>query len=109
MVAGVDIVYAIGLILKLITTQLELPDIVTIVCTDSYSFYEYLVKLGTTKKKRLMIDIIALQESYERRELFEVRWINRQDNPTDTITKASPNKILERFLDTNKLYVRIKG
>jgi hypothetical protein len=73
MVAGVDIIYAISLTLKLIITQFELPDIVIIVCTDLYSFYEYLVKLGTTKEKRLMIDIIVLRESYERRELFEVR------------------------------------
>jgi hypothetical protein len=71
-VTGIDIVYAISLILKLITIQLELPDIVTIVYTDLYSFYEYLVKLRTTKEKRLMIDIIALRQSYEHKELFEV-------------------------------------
>jgi hypothetical protein len=73
MIAGIDIIYAIGSILKLITTQLEFPDIVIIVCTDSYSLYEYLVKLGTTKEKHLMINIIALRESYERKKLFEVR------------------------------------
>jgi hypothetical protein len=56
-----------------------------------------------------MIDIIALRESYERRKLFEIRWINRQDNPTNTITKASPNKTFKGFLDTNKLCVRIEG
>jgi hypothetical protein len=56
-----------------------------------------------------MIDIIIFRESYERRELFEIRWINRQDNPANTITKVSPNKVLEGFLDTNKLRVRIKG
>jgi hypothetical protein len=61
MVAGVDIIYVISSILKLITTQLELPDIVIIVYTDLYSFYECLVKLGTTKKKRFMIDIIVLR------------------------------------------------
>jgi hypothetical protein len=72
-ITSVDIAYAIGSTLKLITTQLELPDIVTIVCTDSYSLYEYLVKLGTTKEKRLIIDIIVLQQSYKRKELFEVR------------------------------------
>jgi hypothetical protein len=72
MVASMDIAYAISSTLKLITTQLEFPDIVIIICTDSYSFYEYLVKLGTTKKKRLMIDIIVLRQSYKRKELFEV-------------------------------------
>jgi hypothetical protein len=61
MVIGVDIIYVISSTLKLITTQLELLDIVTIVCTDLYSFYECLVKLGTTKEKRFMIDIIVLR------------------------------------------------
>jgi hypothetical protein len=60
MIISVDIVYAISSILKLITIQLEFLDIVTIVYTDSYSFYECLVKLGTTKEKRFMIDIIVL-------------------------------------------------
>jgi hypothetical protein len=71
-VAGVDIIYAIGSILKLIITQLEFPDIIIIVYTNLYSFYECLVKLETTKEKHLMIDIIILQESYKRRELFEI-------------------------------------
>jgi hypothetical protein len=52
-----------------------------------------------------MIDIIALRQSYEYKELFKVRWINKQDNPIDTITKTSPNKVLEGFIDTNKLQV----
>jgi CBS domain-containing protein len=60
-ITGVDIVYAIGSTLKLITTSLEFPDIVIIVYTNLYSLYECLVKLGTTKEKHFMIDIIALQ------------------------------------------------
>jgi len=43
--------------------------ILIIVYTDSYSLYECLVKLSTIKEKRLMIDIIAIRQSYERREL----------------------------------------
>jgi len=78
----------------MIVRQLDilLPPIV--ICTDSYSLYECLVKLRTIKEKRLMIDIIALRQSYERRELTEVRWINRQDNPADVMTKTTPNKML---------------
>jgi hypothetical protein len=60
MTAGVDIVYAIGSTLNLITKQLNLPIIPIIVCIDSYSLYKCLVKLGTTKEKRLMIDIMAI-------------------------------------------------
>jgi hypothetical protein len=61
MVAGADMIFVISSILKLITKQFGLPKIPTIICTNSYSFYEYLVKLGTTKEKRLMIDIIAFR------------------------------------------------
>jgi hypothetical protein len=109
MVGGVDMAISIGTTLKMITDRLKLSVIPTIVCTDSYSLYECLVKLGTTKEKRLMIDIMALRQSYERRELFEIRWINGQDNPADALTKASPNKALETFVDTNTLCVRVEG
>ncbi|KAK1992697.1 hypothetical protein LX36DRAFT_694129 [Colletotrichum falcatum] len=50
-----------------------MPPIPTILCTDSYSLYECLVKLGTTKEKRLMIDIMALRQSYKRREIYEIQ------------------------------------
>ena len=109
MVAGVDMAFALGSTIKLITEQLGLPAIPTVVCTDSFSLYECLVKLGTTKEKRLMIDIMALRQSYERRELYEIRWINGHDNPADAMTKASSNKALETFVNTNSLTVRIEG
>jgi hypothetical protein len=93
-VGGVDIALAMNSTIQMIVQQLDIPPPPIIVCTDSYSLYKCLVKLRTTKEKRLIIDIIALRQSYERRELTEVRWINRQNNPADTITKATPNKIL---------------
>lgn len=31
-----------------------------IICIDSFSLYECLIKLGTTKEKRLMIEIAAV-------------------------------------------------
>jgi len=45
-------------------------------CTDLYSLYKCLVKLGTIKEKRLIINIMALRQSYKRQELFKIRWIN---------------------------------
>ena len=56
-----------------------------------------------------MIDVMALRQSYEQRELQEVRWINGDDNPADAMTKISPNKALERFVDTNEITVRMEG
>ncbi|OBR02159.1 Aurora kinase 2 splicing [Colletotrichum higginsianum IMI 349063] len=109
MVAGIDMAYAISTTLRMITDRLSLPPIPTIVCTDSYSLYECLVKLGTTKEKRLMIDIMALRQSYERRELHEVRWINGSDNPADAFTKASPNMALEGLIINNEINVRMEG
>jgi len=94
MVGGVDMALAMNSTIQMIVRQLDIPPPPIIICTDSYSLYECLVKLGTTKEKRLMIDIIALRQSYERRELTEVRWINGQDNPADVMTKATPNKML---------------
>jgi hypothetical protein len=60
-VAGIDIIFAIYSTYNLIFKQLGLDKIPIIVCTDSFSLYECLVKLGTTTEKRLMIDIMALR------------------------------------------------
>jgi hypothetical protein len=109
MVAGTDIAFAISTTLKMVTDKLGVGRIPTIVCTDSYSLYECLVKLGTTKEKRLMIDIMALRQSYERRELYEIRWINGNDNPADAMTKSTPNKALETFVLANEVTIRLEG
>jgi len=66
MVSGVNIAIIIGTTLKIIIDQLKLPVISIIIYTNSYSLYKCLVKLGTTKEKRLIINIIVLQQSYKR-------------------------------------------
>ena len=86
MVAGFDI----GAVLQDVTSKIIGKDIPLILCTDSYSLYDCMTKLGTTAEKRLMIDIIGLRQSYERREINEIRWINSNNNPTDVITKDKP-------------------
>jgi len=60
MVSGVNMAIIIGTTLKIIIDRLKLPIIPIIVYTDLYSLYKYLVKLSTTKEKRLIIDIMAL-------------------------------------------------
>jgi hypothetical protein len=71
-VEGVDIAIVISTTITMITNQLKLPKLLIIVCTNSYSLYECFIKLGTTTEKRLIIDIIVLRQSYERRELMEI-------------------------------------
>ena len=84
-------------------------EILIVVYTDSYSLYKCLVKLRTTKEKRLMINIIGLRQSYERREIAKIRQIDGKDNPADAITKLNTNKSLERLITTNQLEIRIEG
>jgi len=65
MVSGVNIAIIIGTTLKIIIDRLKLPAISIIIYTDLYSLYKYLVKLSTIKEKRLIINIIALWQSYK--------------------------------------------
>jgi hypothetical protein len=108
-VAGVDIAILLSTTLRLITDRLGLLQILVVICTDSFSLYECLVKLGTTKEKRLIIDIMSIRQSYEERELSEIRWITRPTNLADSITKASRNPLLETLVSTNRLVVGVKG
>ncbi|EKD19951.1 hypothetical protein MBM_01903 [Drepanopeziza brunnea f. sp. 'multigermtubi' MB_m1] len=61
----------------MIINKLKVLEVFIVVYTDSYSLYECFIKLGTIKKKRLMIDIIALKQSYERRELAEPTYVSK--------------------------------
>lgn len=108
-VQGIDNGITLGTTLNMIMKQLGYADIPIVVCTDSRSLYDCLVKLGTTTEKRLMIDIMSIRESYERRELTEIRWIDGRDNPADAMTKDKPNNALEKLVSTNKLTVRVDG
>jgi hypothetical protein len=69
MLAGVNIAYIIGFTLNIVIKQLDLSTIPIIIYIDSYSLYECLVKLSTTKEKRLIINIMAIRQSYKQREL----------------------------------------
>ena len=60
MVRGINIVIIIKTTLKMIIDQLKLSAIFIIIYTNLYSLYKCLIKLSTIKKKRLIINIIAL-------------------------------------------------
>jgi hypothetical protein len=109
MVNGFDNTIAISTTLQQVVRTLGIPQIPVVVCSDSKSLYDCLVKLGTTNEKRLMIDIMSLRESYEKREINEVRWINGKDNPADACTKRSPNSALEKLVSYNKLKIKVEA
>jgi hypothetical protein len=83
-------------------------DLPLVLCTDSKSLYDCLVKLGTTQAKRLMIDIMCLRQAYERREIAGVKWIKGDSNPADAMTKSKSNpSALKNLLDTSILQLDV--
>jgi hypothetical protein len=58
---SLDLAYVIIVILKIIIDQQNLPEIPIVFYTDSKSLYKYIIKLGITKEKYLIINIIAIR------------------------------------------------
>jgi hypothetical protein len=99
---GVSIKNIIELILKINNLPLML-------CTDSKSLYECLVKLGTTQEKHLMINILCLRQAYERRLITKIVWIDGTTNPADAVMKSKPCQGLKDLIDTNKINIKLTG
>ena len=85
--------------------QIDLP---LVVCTDSKSLYECLVKLGTIQEKRLMINVMCLRQAYKRYEIAEIKWIKGNLNPANAMIKAKPSNALTQLLDTNILQLDVE-
>jgi hypothetical protein len=69
MAHGFDVGAAVNATLEKILQQ----PIPMVLCTDSKSLYDCLVKLGTTYEKRLIVDLVCLRQSYERQEIAEIK------------------------------------
>ncbi len=93
-------------VLKTTTERILKIKLPLVLCTDSRSLYDCLVKLGTTQEKRLMIDVMCLRQSYERREITEVKWVDKDSNPADSMTKSKATSALSRLIDSNKLNMK---
>jgi hypothetical protein len=55
---------AIGTTINKIVAKLNAPSVFIVVCTNFLFLYECLMKLGTIKKKRFMINIIAIRVTF---------------------------------------------
>jgi hypothetical protein len=108
MVEGVNIAIAIGTTIDRIITKLGALSVFIVVCTNSLFFYECLVKLGTTKEKKLIINIIAIRQAYERQEMRNIRWINNRNNPADAMIKGTLNHAFKELINTNRLILRLQ-
>ena len=86
---------------------LQLEQLPITLCTDSKSLYDCLVKLGTTQEKRLMVDLMCLRQSYERREIAEIKWIDGNSNPADAMTKSKPCQALKDLINTNMVNLQV--
>ncbi|KAI1101557.1 hypothetical protein F4804DRAFT_315437 [Jackrogersella minutella] len=109
MVQGFDIGYVIHRTINTILERLTLPRIPLVLCTDSYSLYQCLVQMGSTNEKRLMIDLMALRQSYENKEIDDIRWIQGNCNPADAMTKATPNEAMRTLIESNEITVKLEG
>ena len=65
--------FDVSTVLKSTIDQILQTQVPLVICVDSKSLYDCLVKLGTTQEKRLMIDVMCLRQAYERRQIAEVK------------------------------------
>jgi hypothetical protein len=72
MAQEVNIAITIGTTITKIANRLNVARVPIIVCTNFFSFYECLMKLETIKEKKLIIDIMAMRQTYEHQEIYDV-------------------------------------
>jgi hypothetical protein len=88
---------AIKAIVKL-QLNISLP---LILYTNFKSIYECLIKLGTIQEKRLIINVIYLHQLYKRHKIAKVKWIDRNSNSIDAMTKSKLLLALKWLIDIN--------
>jgi hypothetical protein len=78
-----------------------------IFCIDSKSLYDCLIKLDTTQKKRFMINVMSLRQSYERRKITKMKWIHEVNNSIDSMIKNKAFSTLKTLIDINTININI--
>ena len=100
--------FDMGKVIKDTISKILEINVPLVLCTDSRSLYHCLVKLGTTQEKRLMVDVMCMREAYERREITEVKWVDGNSNPADSMTKSKATTSLKQLIDTNQLNIKVQ-
>jgi hypothetical protein len=73
MATGVNMAIAVGITIIKIAAKFDVFIVSVVICTDFFLFYECLVKLGTIKEKRLMINIMDIRQAYEQQDVSDIR------------------------------------
>jgi hypothetical protein len=55
------------------------------------------------QEKRLIIDVMCLWQAYKQHLITDVKWINREANLTDAITKGKACLALQQLINTNRV------
>ncbi len=90
-------------VLKITFTKMFQIIICLILIIDFKSLYDCLIRLDTIVKKRLMINVIILKQSYERREIIEIKWINDENNLANLMIKTKAFLTLKKMIDINQI------
>ena len=98
---GFDSVYAIKHTLEKVYRQV-LPITVP---TDSKQMFDVITKASHTSEKRLMIDVAAAREAYNRHDISNVGLVVSEHNIADGLTKLgnckAPNRVMQTGYDKN--------
>ncbi len=78
-----------------------------VLCTDSKSLYDCLVKFDMIQKKRFMIDVMSLRQSYERQKITKMNEIHDINNSIDFMIKSKAFTILKTLIDINTINMNI--
>lgn len=71
--------------------------------TYSNPLFIVVVKYSTTTERRLSIDLRAVTESYQRKEISDIGSMHSPYNPVDALAKIKSNSWLDRAINDNTL------
>ena len=69
--------------------------------TDSHQLYDAVYSIRPVLHKRLRIDVAILKEMIERKEVTQIKWINKKYQLVDSLTKrgASSHNLMRVFAE----------
>ena len=71
--------------------------------TDSKSLFDIITKSFSTTERRIMIDVQAVRNGYDKREISDIGFIRPHSNPADAFTKVGPCAILDQILASREI------